>query len=94
LQTLCSPRCARDTFPSPTGAGHATVQGQAGGRTTAAARAECVEASSFPQRPERLHDVARAQFRGHAEDRGDLLEQSMAAALARIEAPVRELQAS
>jgi hypothetical protein len=31
---------------------------------------------------------------GHAEDRGDLLEQSMAAALARVEAPVRELQAS
>jgi hypothetical protein len=30
----------------------------------------------------------------HAEDRGDLLEQSMAAALARIEALVRELQAS
>jgi hypothetical protein len=31
---------------------------------------------------------------GHAEDRGDLLEQSMAAALARVEAPVRELRAS
>jgi hypothetical protein len=30
----------------------------------------------------------------HAEDRGDLLEQSMAAALARVEAPVRELRAS
>ena len=37
-----------------------------------------------------IHSVAVE----HAEDRGDLLEQSMAASLARIEALVRELQAS